>query len=61
MLGVSQTRIYGRDKAMTDHQCRHDYETEQAEQAQREAHEDKLCGWGCPYCLDEKAKYEQER
>jgi hypothetical protein len=34
--------------------CRHEYLQEQAEQAQREAHEQGECKIGsCPYCLDE--------
>lgn len=37
-----------------DHGCNHDVEQEQAEQAQREAHENETCDGPpqCCYCLD---------
>ena len=39
-----------------NHCCKHDRETEQAETAQREAHEQGECRKGCPYCDDDRER-----
>lgn len=38
---------------MSNH--RHDYETEQIEAAELQAHREKTCDWTCIYCDDEQA------
>ena len=45
--------------SMTNHDCKHDYETEQAETAQREAHENGECRKGCPYCAEDQDRADE--